>query len=304
MSAIDVAVRAFRKLEPEDFRVLSVIEVNMSRYRYVPEDDVFRFTGFPLREIRYRLSRLDSFGLIYRWVGPYVGYTLNTAGYDCLAINALVKADILEALGKPLGIGKESDVYDALTPEGERVAVKFHRLGRISFRQTRRLRSYVADGRRVSWLYQAHLAAESEFKALKIVFHHGVSVPKPIYRNRHVVVMGMIEGAELAEFIDLPNPEEVLDEILFNIKEAYVKAEIIHGDLSEYNLIIKPDLHILIIDWPQFVRKEHPSAEYLLKRDVLNLLKFFSRKFKVERDLEKVLTYVKRSNLSSSSATS
>jgi hypothetical protein len=52
-----------------------------------------------------------------------------------IAATLLLKkeANILEAFGKSLGIGKEADVYDALTPRNERVAVKFHRLGRISF---------------------------------------------------------------------------------------------------------------------------------------------------------------------------
>jgi len=221
---------------------------------------------------------------------------LSTAGYDCLAICALVKANVIEALGKPLGVGKESDVYDALSPEGRRVAVKFHRLGRISFRQTRRLRGYIADRRHISWLYQSRLAAEKEFEALKIVYPHGVSVPEPIGQNRHVVVMGFIEGAELYRVPEVPNAEEVLDEILENVKIAYQKAKVIHADLSEFNVVLKPDFHILIIDWPQYIRTDHPNAEILLKRDVKNILKFFKRRFNIKRDLQTVLEYIKYIN--------
>ena len=293
MSSADIAVKVFRELEPEDFKVLLAIEIEMSHHRYVPEDDIPRASGLPRKEVKYRLTRLDDFGLIYRWVGPYVGYALNMAGYDCLAMNALVKADILEAFGKPLGVGKESDVYDALTPTGERVAVKFHRLGRISFRQTRRLRGYVADRRHISWLYQSRLAAEKEFEALRMVYPKGVAVPKPISQNRHVVVMGMIEGEELSRYIEIPEPEGILNEILYNVRKAYVEAEVIHADLSEFNVILKPDWHILIIDWPQFVRVNHPNAGFLLRRDVYNILRFFKRKFGVDRDLEEALKYVR-----------
>jgi RIO kinase 2 len=293
MSSAEVAARVFRQLEPEDIRVLAIIEADLSRHRFVPERDIMKLSGLPEREIKYRLERLNSFGLIYRWLGPYIGYMLNTAGYDCLALNALVKAGILESLGKPLGIGKESDVYDALTPNGERVAAKFHRLGRISFRQTRRLRGYLLDRRHASWLYQSRLAAEREFEALKLVYPCGVSVPKPVGHNRHIVVMSMIEGECLFRFTEMPDPERILNEILENVRRAYVKAGVIHGDLSEFNVVLTPSCHILIIDWPQYIKVNHPNADMLLKRDIWNILRFFNRKFNIFRDLRSTLEYVK-----------
>jgi RIO kinase 2 len=294
MSSADTAVKVFRTLEPEDFRLLQVIEAEMARHRYVPENELPKLTKLTSRELDFRLPRLSKFGLIERWPGPYTGYVLHTAGYDCLAVNALVKAEVLEAFGNPLGVGKESDVYDALTPKGRKVAVKFHRLGRTSFRQTRRLRGYVAQRHHISWLYQSRLAAEKEFEALKLLYPHDVAVPEPINQNRHVVVMGMIEGALLAAFKELPNPRKTLNEILTNVQRAYVKAGIIHADLSEFNVIIQPDWHVLIIDWPQYVGKEHPNAEELLERDVRNVLHFFKRKFKTKLSLKDAVNYVKQ----------
>lgn len=293
MSSVDVAVKAFKKIEPEGFRVLSVIEVHMSRYRFVPEGMLPGSSELPTKEVTYRLRRLGRRGLIIRSTGSYVGYALNRAGYDCLAINALVKGETIEAIGKPLGVGKEADVHDALTPSGERVAAKFHHLGRISFRQSRRLRDYSGDRRHISWLYRSRLAAEKEFEALKLVDPHGVAVPRPVNQNRHVVVMGMIEGDELAEFIEIPEPRKTLDEILFNVRSAYIKAGVIHADLSEFNIMLKPDDNILIIDWPQYVKVDHPNADELIERDVKNVLKFFSRKFRVEMELDEALSFVK-----------
>jgi len=294
MSSVDIAVRVFRRLEPQDFRVLQAIEADMARHRYVPVKDLPKLTKLNPRELDFRLSRLRRFGLIEYWVGSYNGYVLYTSGYDCLAINALVRAKVLEALGKPLGVGKESDVYDALAPKREQVAVKFHRLGRMSFRQTRRVRGYIAERHHISWLYQSRLAAEKEFEALKLVHACRVAVPKPIGQNRHVVVMGMIEGAELAEFNEIPNPEKTLKEVLLNIRRAYDKAGAIHADLSEFNIILQPDWHILIIDWPQYVKKDHPNAEQLLERDVRNIVHFFKRKFKTKTAQEEALNYVRK----------
>jgi len=265
----------------------------MARHRYIPEEDLPKFTKLNRRELDFRLSRLTEFRLAERWTGPYTGYVLYTAGYDCLAINALVKAGILEAFGKPLGVGKESDVYDALSPKGDRIAVKFLRLGRTSFRSTRRSRGYVAQRHHISWLYQSRLAAEKEFEALKLVHSHHVAVPRPIRQNRHAVVMGMIDGAELAEFSEIRNPRQTLKEILSNIRRAYTEAGVVHADLSEFNIIMQPNWHILIIDWPQFVEKDHPSAERLLERDVKNVVQFFKRKFKTKTSQEEALNYVK-----------
>jgi len=290
MSSADVAVKVFRTLENQDFRVLQVIESAMAKHEFVPKEQIAKFTKFNAEETDFRLSRLHKLKLIMQMRTAYVGYTLNYAGYDCLAINALVKAGVLEAFGKPLGVGKEADVYDALNPEGKRIAVKFHRLGRISFRQTIRKRDYATE--HFGWLFQSRLAAEKEFEALKLIFTKKVAVPKPIKQNRHVIAMGMIEGAELAEWREIPEPDKVLKEILLNIRKTYLNAGIIHADLSEYNVILKPNMHILIIDWPQYVTKDHPNAQQLLERDVKNILQFFSRKQLFRANFKQALDYV------------
>ncbi|MBC7129814.1 serine/threonine protein kinase [Candidatus Bathyarchaeota archaeon] len=284
------AIEAFKNLENQDFRILQVIEAAMQKHEYVPKEVIIKFSGYNKEEVMYRLEKLHRLRLIRQTKQPYQGYNLNYAGYDCLAINAFIKAGILEAFGKPLGVGKEADVYDALTPTGERIAIKFHRLGRISFRQTRRKRNWTKKA--VHWLYQSRKAAEKEYQALRLLYPKKVAVPKPISQNRHAIAMGAIEGAELAQCREIPNPKEVLTEILQNIRKAYLEVNIIHGDLSEYNIILKPDQHILIIDWPQYVTSQHPNAMELLKRDIENTLKFFKRKHLLEADPKQALEYV------------
>lgn len=293
MSSADIAVTFFRKLESEDFRVLQALELGMSQHSFIPLEEIVKYSGLHPSEVEFRISSLHKEKLLRRWAGAYVGYSLNNAGYDCLAINALVRGDVLEAFGKPLGVGKEADVYDALTPTDERVAVKFHRIGRTSFRDTQRKRGYERDRGHTSWLYRSRLSAEKEFEALKLVYPVGVAVPRPISQNRHVVVMGLIEGSELAEVIEIEDPASVLNESLENVRLAYQRAGVIHADLSEYNIILQPDGHVLLIDWPQYVTREHPNAEELLERDVANVLKFFRRKFKIKRNLDKELAKIK-----------
>jgi RIO kinase 2 len=291
MSSADVAVQVYRKLTNDDLRVLQAIETAMSEHEFVPREQVAKFTRFSLdRDTDFRLNRLSKLDLIYSRRGAHTGFTLNCAGYDCLAINALVKANVLEAFGKSLGIGKEADVFDALTPEREQVAVKFHRLGRISFRQTQRKRGYAKEY--AGWLFQSRLAAEKEVEALRLLYPLGIAVPEPISQNRHVVVMGMIDGTQLAAIKKILTPDRMIKEILHNVRNTYSKAGIIHADLSEYNIIVRPNRHILIIDWPQYITKEHPNAEQLLTRDVTNIVRYFNRKRLLRVGLKEALDYV------------
>ena len=290
MSSAEVAVQVFRKLESEDFRILHIIEAAMSKREFVPTGQIQKYAKLPMDRIEFTLGKLNKLGLIYQTKGAYVGHTLNYAGYDCLAINTLVKAGVIESFGQTLGVGKEADVYDALSPDGKRIAVKFHRLGRISFRQTRRKRGYIRE--HSTWLFQSHVAAEKEFQAMQLVYKNGVSVPEPISQNRHVIAMGMIEGAELSKYKEIAKPEKILKEILRNVRKAYLKAHVIHADLSEYNIILKPDGHILIIDWPQYVKTNHANAEDLLERDLKNILTFFNRKFTVKVVVKEACDYV------------
>jgi RIO kinase 2 len=290
MSSAEVAVQVFKELEVEDFRILNVIEAGMSKHEFVPIEQIQKYARLPMDRIDFILGKLNKLGLTYRTKETYNGHTLNYVGYDCLAINALVKAGVIESFGQSLGVGKEADVYDALSSSGKRIAVKFHRLGRISFRQTRRKRGYTRE--HSTWLFQSHLAAEREFQAMKLVYENGVAVPEPISQNRHVVAMGMIEGAQLSKYRDIGKPEKVLKEILRNLRKAYLKAHLIHSDVSEYNIILKPDGQILIIDWPQAVKTDHANAADLLERDIKNVLIFFSRKFNVKLAAKEAADYV------------
>ena len=293
MSDVDVAVQVFRKLEAEDFKILEALEQQMKNYEHVPKDAIQKQVDLPPQEVDYRLPLLIKNGLLQGWRKQYTGYNLTTSGYDTLAINALVKANVIEAFGKPLGVGKESDVYDALTPDGRQVALKFHMLGRTSFKKTKLKRDYTTKySYTPDWHRQSSIAAKKEFVALKLLYPKGVAVPEPITQVRHVLVMGAIEGAELYRYLELSDAGAVLDEILLNVRRAYLDAHIIHGDLSPFNIILQPNQHILIIDWPQNVSTKHPNAKELLERDLGNVLTFFQRKYEIKSRLEHVLAYV------------
>jgi len=292
MSMDEFLTGVFRKLEPEDFRVLTAVELGMVSHAYTPIEDIVRYSSLPREEVLYRIRRLNGFKLIRGIVSPFKGYVLNYYGYDFLALNALVKAGKLEALGKPVGIGKEADVFEGLTPSGEKVIVKFHRVGRVSFRKTRRVRRYIADRTHISWLYQSRKAAEKEFEALEILDRINAKAPKPIAQNRHVVVMSFFSGVELVNVKVVDEPLPLFKDIVDEVKRVYFEAGLIHGDLSEYNIIIKEDGDFMLIDWPQFMKRSDPESEKYLKRDLEKIVSFFNKRFKLKLNLSQVLNYV------------
>jgi RIO kinase 2 len=292
VSSAKKAAQVLPSLENYDLRVLQAIELGMIHHQIVPHEAVIRYSGLNISEIDHRLDTLYKNELIYREKDPYLGYLMNYAGYDVLALNALVKAEILEYLGPAVGIGKEADVFEGVTPEENTVAVKFHRLGRTSFRDTKRKREYIADRRHTSWLYQSRLAAETEFKALQLMHKAGVQVPEPIYQNRHTIVMQYIKGIQLSDIISLEEPSIFLQDILDNMRIVY-KSGLIHSDLSEYNILIDEETQVWIIDWPQYISSNHPNAEEILERDIGNITFYFERKQGIKMTHAEALKYVK-----------
>lgn len=287
------AIKAYRELEPEDFKVLRAVELESRFYKYVPIERIVARSGLAPEEVSYRLSKLNRLELLVRRLGSYTGFALNPHGYDCLAIRSLVLRGVISAISnRRINVGKEADIYEAITPGGQRVSVKFNRLGRVSFKHTKRYRDYSGEKPRISWFLESVRAAKKEYNALRILSFEGVSVPKPIARDRHVVVMEFIEGVDLYNCHELPDPRGTLEEILKNVKKAY-SIGVVHGDLSEYNVIVKPGFSICIIDWPQYVSVTHPMADFYLRRDLENLLRFFRKRFGVSYSLERALSYVK-----------
>jgi RIO kinase 1 len=60
------------------------------------------------------------------------------------------------------------------------------------------------------------------------------------------------------------------------VKRLYQKAKLVHGDLSEYNIMMWKG-KIVIFDMSQSVSIQHPMADFMLIRDLTNLNRFFSR---------------------------
>jgi RIO kinase 2 len=213
--------------------------------------------------------------LVERKTIQYEGYKLAVEGYDALALRTFSKRDTIQGVGAPLGVGKESDVFEVQSYKP--LALKFHREGYTNFREVMREREYTSEKQHVSWLYTARKAAEREYEVLEDLYPD-VAVPRPIDQNRHAIVMEKLGGVELDRAkLEAEQVVGVLDLVLKEVAAAY-DAGYVHADMSEYNVAVG-ERGVTIFDWPQAVSTDHDNARELLERDVKNVLGYFRRKY-------------------------
>ncbi|WP_251341364.1 serine/threonine-protein kinase RIO2 [Haloplanus halophilus] len=272
---VENVARVVAELDPEDFYLLSGVEQGMRFSEWVNREKLPDYADLTPEEVEYRLDRCMKRDLIERRTIQYEGYQLTFEGYDVLALHTFAERDTIEGVGAPLGVGKESDVYEVQSYRP--LALKFHREGYTNFREVNREREYTADHHHVSWLYTARKAAEREYEALETLYPD-VAVPRPVDHNRHGIVMAKFEGVELARAtLDDEQVVGVLDLVLREVASAH-DAGLIHADLSEHNVAVASS-GITVFDWPQSVSTDHENAADLLERDVSNLIGFFERKY-------------------------
>jgi RIO kinase 1 len=197
------------------------------------------------------------------------------------AIYKLVQDGHIEAFGGPLSTGKEANVYEALGRDGTDVAVKIYRINASNFRQ---MRSYLEGDPRFQGIGNDKgkivLAwVRKEFANLERARKAGVRVPEPIAVERNVLVMELVglveERARRLSEVNVENPETAYEVVREYMRRLY-SAGLIHGDLSEYNLIIHEG-ELVVIDLGQAVTIHHPNADEFLQRDCTNVANFFTR---------------------------
>ncbi len=196
------------------------------------------------------------------------------------AIYKLVQDGHVEAFGGPISTGKEANVYEALGEDGD-IAVKIYRINASDFQH---MRDYLDGDPRFEGIgndkSKIVLAwTRKEFANLERARGAGVRVPKPIAVERNVLVMelvGLVEerARRLAE-VNVENPETAYEVVREYMRRLY-NAGLVHGDLSEYNLIIH-DGELVVIDLGQAVTVHHRNADEFLRRDCRNVANFFTR---------------------------
>ena len=196
------------------------------------------------------------------------------------ALYKLVQDGHVDAFGGPLSTGKEANVYLAQGSEAE-LAVKIYRINASDFRAMRdyldgdpRFEGIGSDKKKVvvAW-------TKKEFANLRRAREGGVRVPTPKAVQRNVLVMEFLgqnsrRARRLSE-VNVENPETAYEVVREYMRRLY-RAGLIHGDLSEYNVVVHDD-QLVVLDLGQAVTVHHPNSRDFLERDCENVAAFFTR---------------------------
>jgi len=200
-----------------------------------------------------------------------------------MVIYKFLTEGILNEVHGVVSAGKEARVYWGKNKEGKNLAVKIYLTSSAEFKKGMfkyiegdyRFKGVKHDTRSLIFAW-----AQKEFRNLEQATRAGVTVPKPIAVKNNVLVMEFIgengvSAPSLKEQVPV-EPEKTYRMILKHVERLYRKADLVHGDLSEYNVMVWRGMPVLF-DMSQSVPTSHPLAKFLLERDLTNLNRFFNR---------------------------
>jgi RIO kinase 1 len=210
------------------------------------------------------------------------------------SIEPLIRDGLVDEVLRPLKSGKEASVYVVLAGGEIRCAKVYKEASQRSFRQA----AQYTEGRKVRNSRQARAMEKgsrygrkeqedawqnSEVNALYRLAAAGVRVPKPHCFVDGVLLMELVadaagNAAPRLNDLTLTDVEaRTYHAMLITQVVRMLCAGLIHGDLSEYNVLV--DAHgPVIIDLPQAVDAAgNNNAARMLERDVDNLTVYFGR---------------------------
>jgi RIO kinase 1 len=198
-------------------------------------------------------------------------------------LNKLLKAGTINRIEGIISAGKEANVYLAYGPNNEEYAIKIYK---IDANTSKWMRNYIIGDPRFKKVPNniskiIYLWASKEYKNLKRAYKAGLSVPEPIYTKNNLLIMEYIgfESIPAPKLKEIKAPKDsvnLLNEVLYFIKNLYQKANLVHGDLSEFNILYHNQKPV-VIDISQAVTIHHPKAEVYLVRDITNIFNYFEK---------------------------
>ncbi|MEG3183037.1 PA4780 family RIO1-like protein kinase [Novilysobacter erysipheiresistens] len=203
-------------------------------------------------------------------------------------LQPLIDDGVIDEVLRPLKSGKEASVYVVRVGEEIRCAKVYKDMAQRSFQQ----RVQYQEGRKVRGSRQARAIGKAtkfgrkeqeaawkntEVDALYQLVDAGVRVPQPHGFFNGVLVMELVVDADghsaprLGEVELSPVQARGFHRFLVHQVQKMLCIGLIHGDLSEYNVLVAPDGPV-VIDFPQVVSAAgNNAARRMLQRDVNNL---------------------------------
>lgn len=210
-------------------------------------------------------------------------------------LEPLLDLGVIVDVLRPLKSGKEAAVFLVERPDGQVCVAKVykeatvrsfkHRADYVEGRRTRNTRTQRAMSKKSRFGKEQIEEAwrNAEVDTLYRLRGAGVRVPEPFDFVEGVLLMALVtdaRGEPAPSLADVELSPEEAEEMFMGLLQDVQRmlcAGVVHGDLSDFNVLIAEDGPV-IIDFPQAVDPSHNrNAGRLLIRDVDNLQRFFGR---------------------------
>ncbi|MDD3398440.1 MAG: serine protein kinase RIO [Candidatus Methanomethylophilaceae archaeon] len=197
-----------------------------------------------------------------------------------MTLYELMTAGMLESVEYPISTGKEGNVFLAKDPDGDEMALKIFRTSTSTFK---RISRYIEGDPRFKGLSGSrrkviYAWTGKEYRNLQRYYEAEVNVPEPIAHKNNCLLMEFLgeNGVSAPKLKDahMNDPDDIYEGVLAFIVDGYREARLVHGDLSEYNILLMDDEPILI-DCGQAMTADFYNAAELLERDIRNVNRFF-----------------------------
>ena len=201
-----------------------------------------------------------------------------------MTIYGFMNKGTIDEIHGVVSAGKEARVYWGKDTQGKELAIKIYLTTSADFKKG--MIPYIEGDPRFSHVRRdtrslIYTWAQKEFKNLRRAQEAKVNVPEPLAVQKNVLIMEFVgkDGvrAPLLKETALNDPKKVFRLLLTYLKRLYQKADLVHADLSEYNIMIWKGRPV-IFDVAQSVLTKHPMADRFLRRDLENLHKYFKKK--------------------------
>ncbi|WP_145586820.1 PA4780 family RIO1-like protein kinase [Yersinia kristensenii] len=209
-------------------------------------------------------------------------------------IQPLVDDGLVDEVIRRLKSGKEADVYVVRCGQDIRCAKVYKEAENRNFKQAvqyqegRKVRNSrdaraMAKGSKFGRKQQEEAWQTAEVDALYLLANAGVRVPQPYACLDGVLLMELVtdeDGLAAPRLSDVPFSKEqaLIDHaIMIRYVVRMLCAGLVHGDLSEFNVLIDKDGPV-IIDLPQAVNAAaNNHAKAMLERDVANMTHYYGQ---------------------------
>ena len=208
-------------------------------------------------------------------------------------LQQLIEEGVIDEVFNQLKTGKEAEVW-LVSHKGEPVAAKIYKAREFrsfkndaGYKEGRAVRNTRTQRAMDKGSKFGRASAEEAWKSAEadvmFTLHSaGVRVPKPVLFYDGVLLMEVIgdaEGRVAPRLVEAAITREQAEPMYVLLRQEVIKIlshDFIHGDLSEFNILLGASGPV-IIDFPQVVTAaKNSQSEKYFRRDLGNLLRFFS----------------------------